>query len=84
MDILYTARFLRSFKKLESGVQEDVAQAIDRFKNTKNHAQLRVHKLSGKMKGYSSFSANFLYRIVIKIEKSVVYIINVGTHSMYE
>jgi mRNA-degrading endonuclease YafQ of YafQ-DinJ toxin-antitoxin module len=84
MELFFTARFLRSFAKLESAVQEDVESAVERFKLKENHESLKLHKLHGKLKQYHAFSANYKYRIIIKIEKSKVYCMDVGSHSMYE
>lgn len=84
MDFLYTAKFLRSLKKLSVAIQNDVTASIAEFKNKKNHRKLALHKLQGKMKSYHAFSANFQYRIIIKIEKEVIYFMDVGTHEVYK
>jgi mRNA-degrading endonuclease RelE of RelBE toxin-antitoxin system len=84
MGFLYTARFLRSLKKLDVRIQTDVINAIEEFKDSKNHKKLDLHKLHGVMKKYHAFSANFYYRIVIRIGKSCIYFIDVGTHDVYQ
>lgn len=83
MEFLYTARFLRSLRKLSPDIQEDILSAVEKFKNKKNHQALSLHKLQGKMKKYHAFSANFYYRIIIKIEKETIYFMEVGTHDVY-
>ncbi len=83
MDFLYTAKFLRSLKKLPYDVQSDVISSIEEFKNKKNHQRLELHKLHGEMKAYHAFSANFYHRVVIKIKKGRVYFMDVGTHDVY-
>ena len=82
MELLYTARFLRSFKKLSTSVQDDCIIAIESFKSGKNK-EIKLHKLHGKMKGYHAFSANFSYRIVVKISGKKVYFMDVGSHVLY-
>jgi mRNA-degrading endonuclease YafQ of YafQ-DinJ toxin-antitoxin module len=84
MQYLYTARFLRSLKKCDGAVQEDVLQAVSLFEKGGSSATLKLHKLHGKFKSYHAFSANFSYRIIIKIEKSHVYYLDVGTHDIYQ
>ena len=84
MEIFFTARFLRSYNKLPVAVQDDVENAVERFKQKTNHAVLKLHKLHGIMKKYHAFSANFSYRIIIKIETDGVYYMDVGDHSIYE
>jgi mRNA-degrading endonuclease RelE of RelBE toxin-antitoxin system len=84
MELFYTARFLRSFAKLDSAVQDDVESAIEDFKEKENHERLKLHKLHGKMKLYHAFSANYNYRVIVKIEGKNVYCMDVGDHSVYE
>ncbi len=84
MEVFFTARFLRSYNKLPLAVQDDVQEAVEKFKQKQNHEALKLHKLHGKMKKYHAFSANFSYRIIIKIEKNSVYYMDVGDHSIYE
>ncbi len=84
MEFLYTAKFLRSLKKLPSLIQADVISSVTEFKNKKNHPKLGLHKLQGKMKKYHAFSANFQYRIIIKIDKDTIYFMDVGTHEVYK
>lgn len=83
MQYLYTARFLRSLKKCEEAVQDDIVRAVILFEKGKSNETLRLHKLHGKFKAYHAFSANFSYRVILKIEKSAVYYVDVGTHDIY-
>jgi len=83
MQYLYTARFLRSLKKCEEAVQEDVTHAVKLFEIGKNNKTLKLHKLHGKFKAYHAFSANFSYRVIIRISKQAIYYIDVGTHDIY-
>lgn len=84
MEFLYTAKFLRSLKKLPDLVQGDIIASVEEFKNSKNHKKLNLHKLHGEMKAYHAFSANFYYRVVIKIHKKTIYFMEVGTHNVYK
>lgn len=83
MQYAYTARFLRSLKKCEKAVQDDVIRAVKLFENRKSDETLKLHKLHGKFKSYHAFSANFAYRIIVKIGKGSVYYMDVGTHDIY-
>lgn len=84
MEIFFTARFLRSFNKLPNAVQDDVEHSVEEYRQKSNHQRLKLHKLHGKFKKYYAFSANFSYRIIIKIEKDSVYCMDVGDHSIYD
>jgi mRNA-degrading endonuclease YafQ of YafQ-DinJ toxin-antitoxin module len=84
MEYLYTARFLRSLKKMEEEVQDDIIRAVKLFETGKESETLKLHKLHGKFAKHYAFSANFSYRIIIKIEKSATYFLDVGTHDIYK
>ncbi len=83
MEFLYTARFLRSFKKLPLLVSDDCVRAVELFQRGERK-ELNFHKLHGKFKDLHAFSANFSYRIVVKIEKKVIYFMDVGSHIVYD
>ena len=84
MKYFYTAHFLRAYNKLSVEVRDDVYAAVEDYKKSSNSSKLKLHKLQGKMKGLYAFSANFQYRIIIEIQKSRTYFIDVGDHSVYE
>ena len=83
MEFLYTARFLRSFKKLPPLIVDDCVRAVELFKKGERK-ELKFHKLHGKLNDLHSFSANFLYRIVVRVEKEAVYFMDVGSHTIYD
>jgi mRNA-degrading endonuclease YafQ of YafQ-DinJ toxin-antitoxin module len=84
MKFLYTARFLRSLKKLPKDVQDDVILAVERFEKNQKDTTLKVHKLHGVFKTYHAFSANYSHRIVIKISKTEIHYMDVGSHDVYK
>ena len=85
MEIIYLPSFVRQYKRLVPDLQEEVVEKIELFKNSKNHKQLKIHKLKGVLKGRHSFSVNYKTRIVFiyKSKKSVV-LLAVGNHSVYD
>ena len=83
MEFLYTARFLRSLKKLPPLVSDDCVRAVEFFERGERK-ELKFHKLHGKFKDLHAFSANFSYRIVVKVVGKVVYFMDVGSHSVYD
>ncbi|MBY0110992.1 type II toxin-antitoxin system RelE/ParE family toxin [Patescibacteria group bacterium] len=82
----YKPSFLRQFKKLPAALQEEAHEKIALFKDPKNHATLKVHKLKGELKGYLSFSVNYSYRIIFAWEKtgSSAVFYAIGDHSLYD
>jgi toxin HigB-1 len=87
MVISYTPSFLRLFKSLPEGLQDEVIEKIDLFKNEKNHKALKVHKLTGRLKGRYSFSVNYKTRIIFiytfKKPKEAT-LLAVGDHDVYK
>lgn len=85
MRVSVTPQFRRQFKKLEKALQEEALEKIELFKNTKHHAQLKVHKLKGVLKGRYSFSVNYKYRIVFMYaSKQEAILLAIGDHDVYE
>jgi mRNA-degrading endonuclease YafQ of YafQ-DinJ toxin-antitoxin module len=85
IDIVYSPFFIRKFNKLENGLQEDVFQRINLFKNRENHKMLEVHKLNGKFKEYFGFSVNYKFRIVFRyVSKNEVLFTDIGDHDIYK
>jgi len=84
MEFVFTARFVKTLKKLPNLIVNDVHYVIEEFKDKDNHKRLKLHKLQGVMKKYHAFSANYHYRIIIKIEVEEITFIDVGDHSIYD
>lgn len=64
MEISYTRSFLRMLKSLPNALKEEAIEKIDLFRDPQNHAQLKVHKLHGRLAGRFSFSVNYKIRII--------------------
>lgn len=85
MNIAYTPQFLRMFKKLERALQEEAVEKIELFANDPANAQLRAHKLNGKLKNRYSFSVNYQTRIVYtQLTKTEVAFLAIGDHDVYK
>ena len=87
LDIEYAPEFVRTWKKLPVAIQDVTVERIELFRDRTNHRKLKVHKLSGSMKGRWSFSVDFRYRIVFMYslkDKNLAQMLDVGDHSVYE
>lgn len=83
--VIFAPAFVRKFKNLEKGLQEEAAEKIDLFRNRKNHRMLKVHKLHGKISELFSFSVNFSTRIIFQYEsKDTVDFLDIGGHGVYK
>ncbi len=93
MEVTYSPAFVRQLKKLEPALFEEVLEKVELFKNSKNHQQLKVHKLKGILKNRFSFSINYAYRIIFTYldplhrtggQAKTTYLLAVGDHDVYK
>lgn len=85
MVIIYSPKFARKLKSFEYDLQEEVIEKIELFKNSKNHKQLKVHKLHGLLKNKYGFSINYKIRIVFQyLSKQEAIFLVVGEHDIYK
>lgn len=85
IDIFYPPVFIKKFKKLEIGLQNDALEKINLFKNKENHKMLEVHKLHGKFKECFGFSINYKFRIIFRyVSKNEVLFTDIGDHDLYK
>jgi len=83
--IYFKPVFVRQFKLLETELQAEILEKIEQFKNTKNHRQLKVHKLKGRLAERHSFSVNYKIRIVFNyLSKQEVVLLAIGDHEIYK
>jgi addiction module RelE/StbE family toxin len=82
--INYSAHFKRAFKKLPHNLKQEVVEREILFKKNCFDPRFDTHKLSGKLKGYWSFSITHKHRIMFEFEDAgEVGFIDVGDHSIY-
>lgn len=85
MRVYFKPTFVRQFKNLEPELQQEVVEKIELFKQSKNHKQLKVHKLSGRLLDRLSFSVNYKTRIVFSfLSKNKAVLLAVGGHDVYK
>lgn len=85
MLIRYKPSFVRDFKKLPSGLQEDILEKIELFRIVENHDKLKIHKLNGRLKDFYSFSVTYSHRIVFQYEaREEIVFVAVGNHDVYK
>ncbi len=86
MEIFYTSKFAREYKKLPESIQR-LAEGLEKsFQKNPLDPKLKTHKLKGMLQGFLSFSIGFKYRIIFEFskDKKTVHFHSVGDHEIYE
>lgn len=82
MDILYSPRFKKSFKKLSKDLQQGSWKKIELFRESPFHPFLKTHKLA--IENLWAFSVDFKNRVIFQfLDDSKVLLVNIGDHSIY-
>ncbi len=85
LDIAYAPLFIRQWKSLPMTLQDEAIEKIELFKNQENHKLLKVHKLSGQLSDFYSFSVNYKFRIIFEYgEENTVFLLKIGSHEIYQ
>jgi addiction module RelE/StbE family toxin len=83
--ILITDSYLKKLKKFlkkHPDILERYSKTMQILEVNPYHPSLRIHKLQGNLKEYSSISINLQYRVVIDfiIQDDEIIPIDIGTH----
>lgn len=85
MQIEYSPRFLKCYKKLPKEIKLLAEAKQEVFISDPYHPSLKTHKLSGDLESFLAFSVNFKYRIIFSyISEDVVRFHTVGGHEIYK
>jgi len=85
MEIYYSSKFAREYKKLPLKIKKRAEAAEKLFRENPLHPKLRTHKLKGRLKEFWSFSIDEKYRIIFEFQqKNLIWFHSVGDHSIYD
>ncbi len=72
----------KKFFKKHSSLKEKYKKTIFLLKSNPYHPSLRLHKLKGALKEYSSISIDMEYRVIIDfiIVDNKIFLIDIGSH----
>lgn len=82
MEVKFTQRYYRSLAKFlrkHPDYIDILNQRVLLLKNSPNHPQLRLHKLSNRENGYA-MSIDHSIRIIIHRDKDICYLLEIGSH----
>ncbi len=85
MQIIYSAEFIRLFKKLSVDIKKEAIKKEIIFKKNPFDPKLKTHKLKGKLKDCHTFSISYHHRIVFEFsKKNLIYFHTIGSHDVYK
>ena len=85
MEIFYSSRFWREYKRLPFEVKEKAKEEEKIFLRDPFDRRLKTHKLQGRLDELWAFSINDRYRIVFEfLAKDRIMFHIIGDHSIYE
>ena len=86
MDIIYSSKFARKYKKLPKNIKTLAEEQEKIFRKDPFDSRLKTHKLNGKLAGFLSFSIAYKYRIIFELtkDKKTVYFHSVGDQDIYQ
>lgn len=86
MEIIYSSKFAREYRKLPLLVKQTAEKHERLFRDNPFNPKLKAHKLKGALKDFYSFSIGYKYRIIFEFgrNKQTVYFHSVGDHDIYQ
>lgn len=79
MELIYSNRFKKDYKKLSKELQESFNSKLKLFIKNINHPSLRTKKIQGSKNDFE-LSINMNYRIVWQYAKDKIYLKAIGKH----
>lgn len=81
MNIEFSSHFLRQARKLSKQDQKKLSERIEWLREDTNNPKLKLHQLTGKLKGIWAMSVTHSIRALFSFEKSgTVLFFDVGSH----
>lgn len=85
MEIRYTSKFEKEYRKLPKAVQLKAEKVEKIFFKNPFDSRLKTHKLSGDLEGFWSFSVTYSERIIFEFYDSThVMFHSIGNHDIYK
>lgn len=81
MNIFYSKKFDKMFKKCPQEIKSKFIERLELFNEDKYSSILNNHALSGKLKGLRSINISGDYRAILKEQPDGILLIAIGTHS---
>lgn len=73
-------RNLKVFIKKHPELTPEIKERLEQLQKNPRNPRLKVHRLTGKLKGLLGASLTYEYRLVFYLEDDAIYLITIGTH----
>lgn len=84
MEIFYTSKFLRAYKKLPNEIKDKLEEKEKIIINDVFDKSLKTHKLHGDFDGFYSLSIDYKNRIIFELgDSKIVVFHDIGDHDIY-
>jgi len=85
MKVYYSSKFEKEYRRLPLKIKLLAEKKERLFRKDPYQAQLKTHKLKGRLKVYWSFSIDIHYRIIFEfVDNRTVWFHSIGTHGIYD
>lgn len=85
MNIVYSPKFLREYKRLPVEIKLLIESKGAIFRCNPFDFRLKTHRLHGRLTDLWAFSVNYHYRIIFEfVDGNTVELHTVGNHDIYE
>ena len=85
MEIFYSSKFQREYKKLPEEIKQAAEVKEGIFRKNPFDSRLKTHKLTGELDGFWSFWITYSYRVVFDFQnEGTIRFYRIGTHDIYE
>ena len=85
IEIYFSSKFLREFKKLPKNIQNEAHKKIAVFEKGVESNELKIHKLHSSKRTLWSFSVTYNYRVIFeKRSAKAVNFVTIGDHDVYK
>lgn len=81
MEIQFSSHFIKRAKRLSSKEKRQLSERVEWFRKDPQDSRLKVHALTGRLKGLLSFSLTYGKRVVfVFVKQNVALFVDVGSH----
>lgn len=86
VEIFYTSKFAREYKKLSPAVKNHAEELEKIFRRNPFDSRLKTHKLNGRLREFLSFFIGHKHRIIFELsaDRRTAFFHSVGDHDIYQ